>query len=347
MSITGTKTEATYRAIQMDSSSSLKEFSLDRRKYYKKYFLNERIEEEDSKASITGRVVETLLLEPQEFDNRFHLSSCASVPTGLMLAFVEALVKYTLAATDENGTVNREFYDICKDAYIESGFKISLEAVLKKFAGTDNEIYYSELRQVKSRGLTVVTTDDVINAEKIVEELKTSPITSEIVNLVDSERYTVFNQLQIEGYSLNGHLFKSMMDRLIIDNKKKTIQVYDLKCTWSVENFYEEYYLYRRAYIQAYLYFIACKEVVTKSYSGYFIEYPKFIVCDSINYYSPLIYCLSEEDMKNAYYGFEYKGRTYPGVSQLIEDLNWTIENNIWNISRENYVLNGLVPLKK
>ena len=33
------KTEAQYRAIYLDSSSSLKDFSTDRRKYHKKYIL--------------------------------------------------------------------------------------------------------------------------------------------------------------------------------------------------------------------------------------------------------------------------------------------------------------------
>ena len=47
------KTEAQYRAVVMDSSSSLKEFSMNRRKYHKKYVLNESVEEEDSKACVS------------------------------------------------------------------------------------------------------------------------------------------------------------------------------------------------------------------------------------------------------------------------------------------------------
>ena len=43
--------------------------------------------------------------------------------------------------------------------------------------------------------------------------------------------------------------------------------------------------------------------------------------------------------------GFEHKGREYPGVAQLIEDLDWSIENDKWNISRENYLNNGIVKL--
>ena len=338
-----TKTEAQYRAIIMDSSSSLKEFSENRKKYHKKYILNEKVENDDNKAATTGRVVETLLLEPEEFDNRFHMSIVTSAPTAMMLDFVEALYKHSAAATNEDGVLTRTFEDICKDAHVDSGFKISLDAVLKKFIGSDAEVYYKEIREVRSKGLTVVTTQDVENATKIVEELKTNDFIAPIVNLVKSSRYDVHNQLQVEGYEIDGHLFKSMMDKVVVDHEKKTVQVYDLKCTWSVENFYEEYYLYRKAYIQAYLYFFAAKYHFAEL--DYVILDPIFIVCDSTNYSAPLLYQTTIDSMLDAKKGFEHKGRNYPGVSSLIADLKWAIENDKWNISRENYLNNGIVKL--
>jgi len=231
------KTEAQYRAIYLDSSSSLKDFSTDRRKYHKKYILNEVVEDEDSKAVTMGRMVETLLMEPQFFDERFHLSTCMTTPTGLMLEFVEALYKHTAEATADDGTITRSFEDLAKDAYADSGFKIKLEAVLTKFIGSDAEVYYKEIREVRSKGLTVVAAQDITNAEKIVTELKTNPVTADIVNLVNDVQYSVHNQLQVENYEVFGHMFKSMMDLVHVDHANKKVQVYDLKCTWSVENF--------------------------------------------------------------------------------------------------------------
>ncbi len=340
------KTETQYRAIYLDSSSSLKDFSMDRKKYHKKYILNEVVEDEDSKAATMGRMVETLLMEPHLFDERFHLSTCMSTPTGLMLEFVEALYKHTVEATAEDGVVTRSFEDLCKDAYTDSGFKIKLDAVLTKFVGSEAEIYYKEIREVRAKNLTVVTTQDVTNAEKIVTELKTNPVTADIVNLTSDSRYSVYNQLQVEGYELFGHKFKSMMDKVVVDHEEKTVQVYDLKCTWSVENFYNEYYLYRRAYIQGYLYREAAEFWASEmGYGDYTILYPQFIVCDSTNYMNPLVYTMSDINMEDAYRGFEYKGRQYPGVKQLIEDLKWALENDKWNISRENYINNGVVKL--
>ena len=340
------KTEAHYRAIYLDSSSSLKEFSTDRRKYHKKYILNEVVEDEDSKAATMGRMVETLLMEPHLFDERFHLSTCMSTPTGLMLEFVEALYRHTVAATADDGTITRSFEDMCNDAYADSGFKIKLDAVLGKFIGSDAEVYYKEIREVRAKHLTVVTTQEIANAEKVVIELKTNPTTAEVVNLVDDVQYSVHNQLQVEGYEVFGHMFKSMMDKVIVDHKSKTVQVYDLKCTWSVENFYSEYYLYRRAYIQGFLYHKAAESWASEmGYGDYEILLPRFIVCDSTNYANPLVYAMTQDSMNNALDGFEYKGREYPGVAQLIGDLKWALDKDVWNISRENHINNGIVNL--
>lgn len=343
------KTEATYRAVNLDSSSSLKDFSMDRKKYYRKYILNETVEDKDSSAANMGRIVETLLMEPHLFDDKFFMSSCVSTPSAMMLDFVEALYRVTRDATDESGIVTREFSELAEEAYKLSGFKIKLEAVLGKFIGSDAEVYYNEIRTVRTKGLTVVNTTEIAVAEKIVEKLRTNSTTAPIVNLVNSSRYEVIDQMQIEGYTIDGHKFKSMLDKVVIDHDKKTIQPYDLKCTWSVENFYEEYYLYRRAYIQAYLYYRAMLFLVGDKASpchGYKVEYLKFIVCDSTNYYQPLIYTLDDDDMKDAYKGFVHKGRTYPGVEELIAALSWCVATNTWDISHKNYLSNGIVNIK-
>jgi hypothetical protein len=352
-----TQTESNYRAVNLDSSTSVKEFSLDRKKYYRKYILNEDVADKETLAANMGKLVETLLMEPHLFDEKFYMSSCLGEPTGLMSAFVEALYTHTIEAMNESGEVTRTFQDISMDAYNDSGFKIKYEAVLGKFIGSDAELYYNEIRQIRPKKLTVVTARDVTNAENIVEELKNNHVTSQIVNLTDSVRYKVLNQYQVEAYTLVGewaekanideHLFKSMLDKVIIDHKEKTIQPIDLKCTWTVENFYEEYYLYRRAYIQAYLYWHAINSLtaIGGEFEGYTVKLIQFLVCDSTNYMNPLIYQLSKQDMRDAEMGFEYKGRTYPGVIEIVQDLQWALENNIWNISRKNHLMNGVINL--
>ena len=342
------KTEAGYRAVQMDSSSSLKEFSLDRRKYYKKYVQNVKIEEKFNQAVMIGHMVETLLLEPDRFDEKFYLSAIAKAPAGMMLEFIEALYEEARDATNADGEVTSTFEAMSVEAYKRSGYKITYDAVIKKFSEGDNQIYFEEICTVRSNDMTVITSNDVTNAQKIVDELQENPITRFIVNLKSNDRYTVLIQHQVEGYELDGHLFKSMKDITIIDHKEKTIQTTDLKCTWSVEDFYTGYYLYRRAYIQGYLYkqadlFYADNHPELKDYT---VLNPQFMVCDSINYYSPLIYTLDDKDMLDAYLGFDFRGKYYPGVKDIIEDLKWAIKEDTWNISRFAKLAGGVINIK-
>lgn len=342
------KNEREYRETLMDSSSSLKMFATNRRKYYKVFIEKTKDDDdEDTKAMVVGMLVETLLLDPWEFDNRFYMSACAIIPSGLMGSFCEALYKYTIEATNEQGVVMRDFADISQDAYVASGFKIKYDAVIQKFAGIDAEIYFNEILKVRQNNLTVVTTLDVTNAEKIVEELRTNFVTKDIVNLVNSDRFIVLNQLQVEGYTINGLPMKSMIDKCIVDTKDKVLRIWDLKCSWSVEGFFKDYFLYRKSYIQAYVYHKAIQHYRNVNYPGYSIQPIGFIVCDSTNYYNPLIYQLTFDDLKDAEKGFEYKGTQYQGVASIIEELLWAQENNIWGISKENYLSNGVVPLKK
>jgi len=342
-----TRSEKEYRAVPMDSSSSLKEFSVDRKKYHKRYVLKETVEDDENKAATMGRIVETLLLEPELFESRFHMSTVESAPTALMNDFVEALYKRTVEATDVFGKVARSFEDISKDAYVDSGFKIKYEAVMNKFIGSEAEAYYDEIRVVRAKGLTVVTANDMNNAERIVFELRNNFVTKDVVNQNKSSRYDVYNQYQVEGFNILGLPCKGMMDKIIVDHEKKTLQIYDLKCTWSVENFYEEYYLYRRAYIQAYVYWQAGWTILKDlEIEDYTVEFPRFIVCDSTNYMNPLIYTLDFENMTEALEGFTHKGRNYPGVNQIVEDLKWAKETDTWNISKSRYESSGVVNIK-
>lgn len=342
--------EKEYRALPQDSSSSLKVFSEDRKKYYKKYVELKPVSEERNQAVIIGNLVDCLLLEPDEFDNKFHMSTVVKVPTGLMLEFVNSLYKQTIEYTNEDGVLVKDFSDMCKDAYTEAGFKIKFDAVLGKFVGSDAEIYYRELVEVESKGLTVVTLQDVTNAENIVAELKSNFATAEIVNLENNIRWEVFNQFKVEEVEIGGLKMKMMIDKVVVDHVNKTIQIYDLKCTFSVENFFDEYYIKRKAYIQAYIYhqgLFNCEEnVFGFNHNEYEILFPKFIVCDSINYMNPLVYTLDIHDIIDAYEGFEYKGKKYKGVKDIITDLKWAKETGIWNISRENYMNNGQVKLR-
>ena len=341
-------TERAYRNVLLDSYSSLKDFADDKKKYYKRYVEGQKVEEEENKAMTMGSLVETLLWERDLFDKKFKMSECEKTSTGIMLNFVTALVKCTIDSIDpETNQVSKDFEELSREAHELSGFKISYEAVIKKFAGSDDEIYFNELLEVTVNNLIVVGVKEVTNAERIVDELKNNSVTSEIINRISSERWETINQLQIERFEIDGYTLKGMLDYLEIDHLNKVVYPYDLKCTWAVERFFEDGYLYRRYYIQAYVYYTAVKHYIAsrEDLKGYRVEYMRFIVCDSINYFNPLIYCVTDELMDDAYWGFTHRGRKYVGVGEIIKGLKFAQEMNVWNISMENYLSKGVVEL--
>ena len=344
-----TITESEYRDLRYNSSSSLKDFSLDRRKYYRKHILGEKIKEKPNKASDMGRLVETLLMEPERFDELFFMSSCVKVPGGMLGDFIWKLSEIVGEQGDKEGF---DFEEAAREAYTFAGFKTKFETVLKKLEDPENRLYYEECLKVNHLGMTMVTVQDITNAEQIVESLRTTPHTSIICTLEDgaSTRYTVINQMKIEDYVIDGMRLKSMLDKVIVDHKDKLVHIYDLKCTWAVEAFYKEYYLYRRAYIQAYLYYKAVEYLVNTDtdcgFFGYTVTTPSFIVCDSINYYQPLIFTTTHEDLEKAYNGFTYKYSEYTGVKQIIEECKWATDNDIWAISKTNFDKGGILNIK-
>jgi hypothetical protein len=347
------KTEKSYRAIELDSYSSLALFLKDRKQYYKKYMVGEFVEdEEDNKAILMGTLVETLLLEGQEeFDNKFYMSITQKDPTPNKMKFIHALYRKTLESVDEDGTVGKPILILAEEAYIEVGIKKpGFEGFMKEFIGSEDELYYKQLRDTKPMNKSIVSMQDIDNANKIINEIRANPVTSFIFNQVTDSRYTVFNQLQVQGYTIDGLELKSMYDKIIGDHQKKTIQFYDLKCTWKVEGFYEEYYLYRYSYIQAYLYWFALSRRLVDlgfDYSDYTILYPIFVVVDSINYMKPLLFKVDEQDINDALKGFKWKNRYYPGVQEIIEELKWAKDNNEWRISKYASDLGGILPLKR
>jgi len=62
---------------------------------------------------------------------------------------------------------------------------------------------------------------------------------------------------------------------------------------------------------------------------------------------NPLIYTLDLEDLQDAANGFSHKGRNYPGVKQIISDLQWAKDTDTWNISRVRHQLGGVVNIRQ
>ncbi len=343
--------ESMYRAIPLLSSSSLRDYAEDLRKFYKRYVSREEEPDEDEykKSFKIGGVAHLLLLEPEELHNRYHLSTVSSVPTANMLKFVEALFKHTKANTDGNGQLTVDFAELCALAYPESEYKIKLETVLNKFVGGPEE-YYRELRTAHSMNLEVVTTDDLSIANRIVEIAKADEFIGAILREDEEDGIEYHNEVKVEEFSYMGHKLKAMLDKLKIDHNIKTIQIYDVKVVYDNQNFYYNYYLKRRADIQGAIYHEALRSGEADlgfDYSDYQILPPIFVAIDSSCFYAPLKYPMTTADLDAACTGFELEnGRKYVGVHEILKGIEFGESTGIWNRKREDYINRGIKQLK-
>ncbi len=343
------KTEAEYRKVPMLSASDLRQFSTDRKAFFQEKILGEKREEDYNKAILIGNLVHCLLLEPQEFDNKFYMSICEKPPTGLLLAFTEALYKHTVLSLDENNVVTEDFDSLSDKAYVDSEFKISKEAVLKNFTtpnkktGEIPENYYKQLLEARLQGLEVACVDDITIAEKIVKQLREDEFVGGIFE--DTEDTQSFNEQKIEGFEVDGIQMKGMLDRIVVNHKDKTLQIYDLKVVYDPINFMREYYLKKAAYIQGYIYRIGLlsgKLDLGFDYSDYKHLPPIFLCAHSGCFYKPIQYKMSMNSLLAANIGFDVAQRHYPGVGDIIQDILFAQEKGEWNISLKDYLTNGV-----
>lgn len=354
-------TEREYRALPIDSYSSLKVFLDDRKKYYNKFILDQEVKEEESEYLTQGSLVDCLFFTPELYASKFALST-SQIPTGQYYKFVQELMRFTRYATNvDTREVGRGIEEMMLDAYNAVKFdrdgnvvdfkRDSFDVVKRKFIGTELQAYYEQLRS--SEGKDVIDLSMKEKADATITMLKTNFVTRDIVNQTSDERYRVHYQFPIIGQlgmSLTGGVpypLKCLLDMLVIDREQRRIYIYDLKTCWDNEQEFLRNYLKYRYYIQMGVYFYLVTEWKNsqEDLRLYHVEYPRFIVAESSNYKNPLIYSTTEENFRQGMRGFVINNRPFAGVIKAVQDLMWHKENAIWNISRDNFNSNGVVAL--
>lgn len=338
--IGGEKTEKEYRAIPMLSASDLRQFTTDRKKFYKEKVLGEQREEEYNKSILIGSLVHCLLLEPDEFDNKYMLSTCENPPTANMLVFTESLYKHSVASI-EDGKVTKDFQELIDIAYVESGYKIAKETVLKNFKDK-GETYFNQLMEAKLKGLEVVCLDDINIATKIVRMVKEDEFVGKYFTNTD------YCELKAEGFLVDDVEMKCMLDKVIVDREHETLQIVDPKIVFDNQAFVREYFRKKRADIQGYIYYQGLKSGKIDlgfDYSRYVILPPIFIAVDSGCFYKPVQYRMTPDSLKKAYEGFMENEREYKGIKEILEELNWAKETGNWTITKKTFDNQGIVDL--
>lgn len=339
------------------SYSNLKTYATNRIKFYKECILGYGSEKESSVSTIVGDICHVLLAEQEgEFDNKFHIAS-AIEPTGQVGELVEALYRRALRSLDENGVQRDQFEVLFTDAvnsvkydYDMKEVKFvgkNLEKILALFTEPDKkgavgELYYKE--KMACTGKQVVTVGQIQAAEKLVEQLKTHEYTRDIVNLKTGGDVEVFNELVIL-YEVDGVLYRSMVDKMVVDHSKKLITPWDYKTTWSNEEGFQYNYLKNLYSIQIGLYDIAIWHWKREHGYDYKVEAMRYIAADTTGNNAPVVYKLNANDIEMAKHGYSVRGKRYPGVLELMKSIQWHVESGNWSTTEEIHKNNGIMEL--
>lgn len=143
---------------------------------------------------------------------------------------------------------------------------------------------------------------------------------------------------------------KSLLDIMLIDHNEKKIYPIDLKTTGKSVLAFPKSFIEWKYYLQASFYtdaVIYLRDKIYPELSDYSVELFKFVVISSKNPMKPLSFQITPENLKAGKFGGilknseEYK----KGYLELIDDMNWHIDNDKYQYPKEVYDNNGLMTL--
>jgi len=336
-----------YRKIPRFSYSSLKLYVENRKKFYKEEILGDKKEKEETDFMRMGSVCDVLLTDKDNWED-YYIVSSANKPTGQLLTFTENVFKRHKINLDVEGNLTISTEQLFSEAYQDlvdgNGGKKLRDGINKFIERFDKEAadYYREL--CLSEGKTVLTIEEVQTAERIVQTLKTAENTKDIVNAISGNEIEVFRKHPIL-FHYKGHDLKSELDQIIVNHEEKIIEIFDYKCTSFVEFFISSYLEYKY-YLQQALYRIAAKSwTKQQGWEDYKVGYMNFIAFDQINYYKPIIVKMNSDNFEQGLNGFRINGRKYDGVNKILDDITYSIDSDIWDMSVDNLKNNGVVSI--
>ena len=319
--------------------------------FYKEFVLGDRKEKLGAPILI-GSLVDDMVLTyngdltlfQQHFDERYckfdGVKSSAQ-------AFVLADTLFDLLMeTAVEGKVTADF----KTAFIEAFEKVQAdgkykgktwEKGLEDFEATARTYFDNRMNSI---GKMVVDLNMISVAENVSKQLLQDEFTAGLLTQINNPLLT---KVELEFTMLEGKVkCKSEVDAVEVDRENKILRPYDLKCTFDNEEF-DYMYVKNRYYLQQAFYSIGLEQWKTENdFADYTIAPFSFIVGDtSANKRRPLIYKLSEKDKEMGIKGFSLRGNKYRGVEQLVQEIKWHMDMEIWNCSKESFDKNGKLEL--
>lgn len=294
-----------------------------------------KTKKDDTPSLRGGSILDTLLTDTEEFDNKFYVSD-TETPSELVLKVLNELwntvddKKLDLEHIPTKVKIDimnkHSFYSYWKDP-----------TRLAKLA-TDGYEYYRLMTQVL--GKTIISSNEkkaaIASADALKQNRKTrryfvrNPFNKDIELL-----YQLKFKCKLRGFDV-----RCMFDFIEVDHANKIITPGDLKTTGEPEEHFEHSFLKWSYFIQATLYMAILKEILSQD--DYFKDFTimpfRFVVVNKDNL-SPIEWIVTEETIA------ALTKAKYPTVWELLEKIQWHVSNNIYNYSKDTVESDFTKPL--
>lgn len=318
--------------------------------FYKEFIAGEK-KVLDSAAILIGSMVDDIILTyngsidefHQHFSDRYcKFDGVKSSAQAFVLA--DYLFDSLVETVDSTGKVTGDFETCFREAFdkVQADGKYkgkTWDKGLEDFEKTARGYFDNKIANI---GKMVVDLNMIATAESVSQQLLSDPFTA---SLLKNERHPLLTKVQID-FQMDDVKCKAELDAIEINHQDQTIGGIDLKCTYDNEEF-PYAYIKNRYYLQQAFY---SQALHAWRYQNDLMEYDilpfRFVVADtSANKRRPLIYTLTDADVMNGLAGFNLRGHNYRGVIQLVREIRWHMEMDIWNCSKEAIDLNGNLTL--
>ncbi len=228
--------EAFYSKPFQFSYSSLNKLLWNPAAFYQMYVLGLREELTESHI-VQGKVIHTLLLEPERFDEQYIVSP-SKLPSDSVKAVIDRCFNHykELAASGDTRDNLGQFAPAIIDIMVDMNFYQNLKTDqqrLEKVITDESIMYWDYLKSLS--GKTLVSYDMLQYCKNAVEIIKTNQDVCDLLGYgaTDFDMKDIHNEYYLEIKELSDKPFglKGIIDNMVIDHDKKIIYINDVKTT--------------------------------------------------------------------------------------------------------------------
>ena len=320
-----------YYDIKKVSNSSLSWFQISA-KFFKLKLDKELEEEKEPSYFRKGRHIHEYLLEPKEFDKHFTFLDYNIPRSKQQKDFCESY------ARQRKDSTNDKLLRAYNKAY---STKDTDEKIIKKAKILEKDFQdYIKYIKIKPLYVEILSNSELLKLNEIRTEVLAHKkakdlLYNEIHNTFgNSDKLFIQNELQIQWKHLLNTECKSMLDRIIIDHEKKTIQLIDLKTTSNLSEFKESFEKFKY-YRQMAFYWLALHWYFENELHLNINEYKNETYIIAISTIKPTeikVFKISNKQLAN---GFNE-------IDRLMIELSWHFKNDKWDYSKSYYEGEGI-----